>query len=164
MAVRDDDFRALMGSFASSVTVVTTLDADGTPHALTATAFTSVSLDPPLCLVCVDRTARAHGPMRVGRKFAVNVLAAGQRHWSVRFSQLEGDRFAGIEWRPGPRTGCPLLPGTLARAECEVADICHGGDHDIFIGRVLSAESDAGAPLVYWRGAYSRLASLDDDG
>ncbi len=163
MSIEKRDFRRVMGSFAASVTVVTTLDPDGSPHALTATAFTSVSIDPPLCLVCVDKASRAHRPMALGRKFAVNILSVEQQHWSAHFSSTLDDKFTGVKWEPGPDTGCPLLPGTLAWAECEVLDIFRGGDHDIFIGRVLAAEALEGEPLVYWRSRYARLAPLDGD-
>jgi flavin reductase (DIM6/NTAB) family NADH-FMN oxidoreductase RutF len=152
------EFRAVMGSFAASVTVVTTIDVDGTPHALTATAFSSLSQEPPLCLVCVNRGSRAHEPMRVGRRFAVNMLAAGQEAVSARFAKPGPDKFAGVDWSAGPTTGCPLLPDALAWLECEVTEIFAGGDHDIFVGRLLSTRVREGAPLVYFRGRYATLA------
>lgn len=152
------DFKAVMASFAASVTVVTTVDPHGTPHALTATAFSSLSQDPPLCLVCVKRGSRAHGPMRVGRRFAVNILAAGQEHVSAHFAASRADKFADVKWTAGPATGCPLLPDALAWVECEVADIFAGGDHDIFVGRLLTTDVRDGAPLVYFRGRYATLA------
>ena len=157
-AIGRAEFKAVMASFAASVTVVTTLDAEGRPHALTATAFSSLSQEPPLCLVCVKRGSRAHEPMRVGRRFAVNILAAGQSHVSVHFAAPVADKFAGIDWTAGPATGCPLLPDALACIECEVAEIFEGGDHDIFVGRLLATEVRDGAPLVYFRGRYATLS------
>lgn len=152
-----EDFKAAMASFAAGVTVVTTLDPDGTPHALTATAFTSLSASPPMCLVCIDRRCRAHGPLMGHQRFAVNILSSAQRELSAQFASRAPDKFAGVEWHPGPRTGCPFIDGALARFECEVKDIFEGGDHDIFIGRLLTVQVHDGAPLVYWRGAYAEL-------
>lgn len=155
--ITKDEFRAAMGSFAAGVTVITTLDADGTPHALTATAFSSLSADPPLCLVCVDKDARAHDPMVVGKKFAVNMLAAHQADVSGHFASRVDDKFDGKDWRPGEHTGCPLLPDVIATVECEVTEVLAGGDHSIFIGRMLGVEVSDGAPLLYWRGKYASV-------
>ena len=156
--ITNEQFRSAMGSFAAGVTVVTTLDGDGTPHALTATAFSSLSAEPPLCLVCVDKQSRAHGPLTVGGKFAVNMLSEGQRDMSGHFASKAEDKFEGIEWTAGEATGCPLLPGVLATVECEIVDILAGGDHDIFIGRMLGVEVHEGRPLLYWRGNYATVA------
>lgn len=158
-AIAAADFKAVMASFAASVTVVTTVDTEERPHALTATAFSSLSQEPPLCLVCVKRGSRAHEPMRVGRRFAVNILAAGQSAVSAHFAAPHADKFSGVEWAPGPATGCPLLPDALAWLECEVAEIFEGGDHDIFVGRLLATEVRDGEPLVYFRGRYATLSS-----
>lgn len=153
-----DDFRRLMGSFAAGVTVVTTVDERGHPHALTATAFASLSAEPPLCLVCVDRTARAHQPLLATRCFAVNLLARHQRAESEHFATKEEDKFAAVSHTPGPLTGCPLLPGVVAHAECAVEAVYPGGDHDIFVGRLLGGAVSEVEPLVYWRGRYATVA------
>lgn len=158
MSVTKDQFKAVMGSFAAGVTVVTTVEADGTPHAMTATAFSSLSANPPLCLVCVDKTARMHVPLTESGKFAVNLLAAGQDAASNHFASKADDKFDGRDFQPGERTGCPILPGVLGWMECEVTEVHRGGDHDIFVGLLLNASAEPdGEPLVYWRGGYRSL-------
>jgi flavin reductase (DIM6/NTAB) family NADH-FMN oxidoreductase RutF len=156
-AVNADGFRAAMASFAAGVTIVTTIDSSGRPHALTATAFTSVSLAPPLCLVCIDRRARTYQSLMRTGCFGVNILSSDQRSLSVHFSSAIVDKFTVVPWRPGGMTGCPLLDGALACLECHVVEIYSGGDHEIFLGRVASVRVHDGAPLVYWRGSYSTL-------
>jgi flavin reductase (DIM6/NTAB) family NADH-FMN oxidoreductase RutF len=156
-AVAPEEFKAAMASFAAGVTIVTTLDPAGAPQALTATAFSSVSLQPPLCLVCIAKRARAHGPLVTNGCFVINILSAEQKALSMRFSAPIADRFAGVSWRPGDVTRCPVLSGALACIECMVAEVHSGGDHDIFLGRVASVQAREGMPLVYWRGGYSSL-------
>jgi len=155
--ITSENFRAAMGSFAAGVTVITTLDAAGTPQAATATAFSSVSLSPPMCLVCIDRRARTYQPLLVHGCFAVNILRADQQWLSARFASAVPDRFANVPWNPGDVTGCPLIVGALAWMECRIAEIHSGGDHDIFLGRPAAVQVGEGSPLVYWRGGYSSL-------
>jgi flavin reductase (DIM6/NTAB) family NADH-FMN oxidoreductase RutF len=155
--VSADDFKAAMGSFAAGVTVVTTIDEQGAPQAVTATAFSSVSLDPPLCLVCIDRRARTYRPILYRRSFAVNILRAEQEWLSDRFASAIPDRFATVPWVSGEVTGCPVIEEALASMECEVVEVHTGGDHDIFLGRPTSVRVHDGAPLVYFRGNYSSL-------
>lgn len=152
-----DAFKAAMASFAAGVTVVTTIDEQGLPQAVTATAFSSVSLDPPLCLVCIDRRARTYRPLLYKRSFAVNILRAEQEWLSNRFASAIPDRFASVSWVPGEITGCPLIEEALASMECEVVEVHTGGDHDIFLGSPTSVRVHDGAPLVYFRGNYSSL-------
>ena len=152
-----ENFSAAMGSFAAGVTIITTLDAAGTPQAATATAFSSVSLSPPLCLVCIDRRARTHRPLLVHGCFAVNILRADQQWLSARFASSIADRFLDVPWSPGEVTGCPVIEGALAWMECRIAEVHSGGDHDIFLGRPASIQVRDGSPLVYWRGSYSSL-------
>ncbi|MEZ4231001.1 MAG: flavin reductase family protein [Polyangiaceae bacterium] len=150
-------FKAVMASFAASVTVITTVDAEGQPHALTATAFSSLSKHPPLCLVCVDQRARAHAVIRRERRFAVNILKHDQAEVSTHFATSVDDKFDGIEWTPGELTGCPLLPEALAWMECRLFAEHPGGDHDIFIGELVKVGVAEGVPLVYFRGQYAEL-------
>ncbi|MEZ4376611.1 MAG: flavin reductase family protein [Polyangiaceae bacterium] len=150
-------FKAVMASFAASVTVITTIDAEGKPHALTATAFSSLSKHPPLCLVCVDQRARAHAVIRRERRFAVNILQHSQTEISAHFATSVDDKFDGIQWTAGDATGCPLLPDALAWMECRLFAEHPGGDHDIFIGELLQTGVRDGAPLVYFRGKYAEL-------
>jgi flavin reductase (DIM6/NTAB) family NADH-FMN oxidoreductase RutF len=158
-SVTVEAFKAAIGSFAAGVTIVTTIDASGAPEALTATAFSSVSVSPPLCLVCIDRRARPHGPLLMKGAFAINILSAEQEALSARFAAPIPDRFAGVSWHPGEVTRCPIIPGAIAYMECHVVEVHCGGDHDIFLGRVDSVRVGDGAPLVYWRGRYSSLRS-----
>jgi flavin reductase (DIM6/NTAB) family NADH-FMN oxidoreductase RutF len=146
-----------MGSFAAGVTVITTLDESGVPQAVTATAFSSVSLTPPLCLVCIAKRTRAYHPLLLKGHFAVNILRAEQEWLSARFASSVADRFASVVWEPGAVTGCPLIEGALVSLECQVVEVHSGGDHDIFLGSPRSVRVHEGAPLVYWRGSYSSL-------
>jgi flavin reductase (DIM6/NTAB) family NADH-FMN oxidoreductase RutF len=155
------EFRDAMGHFATGVTVVTSVGDDGAPVGTTANAVTSLSLDPPLILVCFDlgsltlRAIRGHGA------FVVNVLAAGQEHLSAGFARRGlAAAWDGVRHWHGP-TGSPRLDGVLAVLECTVEHCLPGGDHEIVIGRVRHAETSANpaAPLVFFRGGYASLAS-----
>jgi flavin reductase (DIM6/NTAB) family NADH-FMN oxidoreductase RutF len=156
-SVKAEEFKAAMASFAAGVTVVTTMDERNFPQALTATAFSSVSVSPPQCLVCIDKRARTYQPLLLKGCFAVNILSSDQESLSARFAAPLSDRFAGVSWRGGDVTGCPIIEGALAFMECHVVEVHSGGDHDIFLGRVASVAVRDGAPLVYWRGSYSTL-------
>jgi flavin reductase (DIM6/NTAB) family NADH-FMN oxidoreductase RutF len=158
-----EDFRAAMGSFAAGVTVITTLDAHGAPQAVTATAFSSVSLSPPLCLVCIAKRTRTYQPLLLKGSFAVNILRAEQEWLSARFASSAVDRFASVSWEPGAVTGCPIIAGALVAMECQVVEVHSGGDHDIFLGSPSSIRVHEGAPLVYWRGSYSSLPPARGD-
>jgi flavin reductase (DIM6/NTAB) family NADH-FMN oxidoreductase RutF len=157
MAVDRETFRKAMGSFAAGVTVVTTADGAGRPYGLTATAFSSVSLAPPLALVCIDKDAASYGQFAAAAAFAVNFLAADQVEVSNRFASSGSDKFAGVEWRRG-ELGVPLLPGTLGFAECRLVHAHEGGDHTIFVGEIEVADVGPGEPLIYFRSAYRTLA------
>jgi 3-hydroxy-9,10-secoandrosta-1,3,5(10)-triene-9,17-dione monooxygenase reductase component len=158
-AVTAAEFRQAMGQLATGVTVVTTRARDGAPVGTTVSAVTALSLEPPLILVCLVRDSRTLEALRGHGAFAVNVLAARQRHLSANFARRGGDAdWAGISHRPGP-TGSPRLDGALGLVECTVEDVFPGGDHEIVIGRVRRAEAgprDAGA-LVHWRGSYTSV-------
>ncbi|MEU1606210.1 flavin reductase family protein [Micromonospora matsumotoense] len=134
--------RRAFAAFATGVTVVTV--GGRTPHGMTANAFTSVSLDPPLLLVCVDREAVMHRHLVAAGSFAVSVLAADQehvaRHFADRRRPLGAAQFDVVDWRPGRLTGAPLITGALASFECALWRDYEGGDHTIFVGRLLSAE------------------------
>jgi flavin reductase (DIM6/NTAB) family NADH-FMN oxidoreductase RutF len=156
MAVTTADFRAALRQFPTGVTVVTTREPDGRPTGLTANAFTSVSLDPPLVLVCVDRTATAHPALVTSGWFAVNVLGKGQERLSRRFATSGEDKFAGVASHQG-RAGLPLLDGVVASLECRVVHRYDGGDHTIFVGQVEHASVNGGEPLVYHGGSYHYL-------
>jgi len=149
--------RDALGSFATGVTVVTCVDGEGRPFGLTVNSFTSVSLDPPLLLVCISRRARCRTALAEATHFAVNVLQTGQQPASIRFSTRDEDRFGATPWSTG-ETGAPLLMDSLAVFECERHAIHEGGDHDILVGHVLRASFDPNLdPLLYFRGRYRRL-------
>lgn len=149
-------FRAALGRFASGVTVLTVRSAEGADLGMTATAFSSVSLTPPLILVCVDRDASAAPALREGVAFAVHILDEAQADLSRRFASSDEDRFAGIAYSRGD-DGVPRLEGVLARLDCRVHAIHDGGDHVIVVGAVSGATTADAAPLLYFRGAYGRL-------
>lgn len=152
-------FRSVLRRWASGVTVVTT-HAGGRDAGMTVSAFSSVSLDPPLVLVCADKKAKTRPLIDASGIFAVNVLAAGQQELSNRFAE-EGNedvRFDGFECRRGP-SGAPWLPGTLAVIDCRVAAAHDAGDHVIYVGEAIAAEvHPTRAPLVYCDAGYRALA------
>ncbi|WP_436632369.1 flavin reductase family protein [Actinomadura kijaniata] len=138
--------RKAFGAFATGVTVVTVGGDD--PHGMTANSFTSVSLDPPLVLICVRRDAVMHDILGRAGHFGVSVLSGGQeaaaRHFADRSRDLGAAEFESVDWLPGPLTGVPLLSGALVGFECEVWRSHDGGDHTIFLGRLLSMERQTG--------------------
>ena len=153
MALDKAQFRHVLGHFASGVTVVTTLGADGKPYGLTATAFSSLSLVPPLVLVCIDKKAESFPQFESSQVFAVNFLKSGQESTSQRFAVHGGDKFAGVSYRKVV-TGAPVLPDTLGFLDCKVAHRYEGGDHIIYVGEVEAAEVFDETPLLHFRGAY----------
>ncbi|HUF31505.1 MAG TPA: flavin reductase family protein [Gemmatimonadaceae bacterium] len=157
MSVDQATFRSVLGRFASGVTVMTVRDRD-TDHGMTASAFCSLSLDPPLVLVCIDRTTRMHERLQSAEHFAVNLLAADQEMISRRFAEPPDDsRFEGVGFTRGT-TGAPLLTDALAHLECELVKRYPGGDHTIIVGRVVGAAAAGDArPLLYYRGGYAEL-------
>jgi flavin reductase (DIM6/NTAB) family NADH-FMN oxidoreductase RutF len=154
--VASREFRRACGRFATGVTVASVLDAKGAPHGLTVSSFTSVSLDPPLILICLGHGVSAIHHFRAATHFGINVLAEDQRALSDRFARKGEDRFDGLAWQPGV-TGVPLLPGVLAAIECAVHRIVPMGDHDILVGEMVHAQVNDGAPLLYFAGGYRKL-------
>lgn len=149
--------RDALGSFATGVTVVTCVDEGGCPFGLTVNSFTSVSLSPPLLLICIAKPARCTPALLAADHFAVNVLQTGQQPASIRFSTSDEDRFGTTPWSTG-ETGAPLLMDSLAVFECERNAVHDGGDHEILVGRVIRASFDSNMdPLLYFRGRYRRL-------
>jgi flavin reductase (DIM6/NTAB) family NADH-FMN oxidoreductase RutF len=156
MGIDSREFRRGLSQFASGVTVVTTVDASGHPQGLTASSFCSVSLDPPLVLVCVDNRLEARGAIAESGFFAVSVLAESQESVSRRFAGGGPDKFMGPGLVPGTR-GAPLVSGALAHIECRLAASHEAGDHTIFVGEVERLEATAGRPLLYHESGYHRL-------
>ena len=149
-------FRTILGHFATGVTVVTGHGTDG-PAGLAANSFTSVSLDPPLVLVCMAHTSSTWPAIRNSRRFAVNILGEHQEETCRRFSAKGGDRFEGVGWAPG-KTGSPVLDDAIAYVDCVIEAEHEAGDHIIVVGRVVDLGQPAdGGPLLFWRGGYARL-------
>lgn len=145
--------RDAFGCFPTGITVVTTRETDGTPRGFTANSFTSVSLDPPLLLVCIAAAASSLPVFASAPHFAVNVLGDAQRAVSARFASRAPDKFGATDWQPG-RHGAPLIGGALAWFECARHETVAAGDHEILIGRVLDFDAGEGNPLGYLRGSY----------
>ncbi len=152
-------FRDAMGRFVTGVAVATTRDAEGAPVGVTINSFTSVSLNPPLVLFCLDRRARTLPAFQATGYFAVNVLAADQQAHSIRFAR-RCDDWQGIDhvtWT----TGAPIIMGSVAACDCTVDALYDGGDHVILVGRVQRIEATADRePLVYPRGQYARVGNI----
>ncbi len=145
--------RNAFGAFATGVTVVTTLQPDGTPRGFTANSFTSVSLDPPLLLVCVAKSAHSAEVFATAPQFAVNILAEDQKAVSGLFASRMADKFQNCDWNAGP-SGMPILTGALASFTCSRHRLVDAGDHLILIGRVTDFATGEGQPLGYFRGNY----------
>jgi flavin reductase (DIM6/NTAB) family NADH-FMN oxidoreductase RutF len=161
MEPRPDEFRLVMGHFATGITVVTTLEA-GRPQGITVNALSSVSLEPALVMVALDRRRFISPMVAASGRYAVNILGADQQALSDCFAHAPvspgREDFCGARWHPGP-TGLPLIDGSIATLECTVVETFSAGDHDLFIGRVDSLEQhrEGVAPLLYFRRRYLRI-------
>jgi 3-hydroxy-9,10-secoandrosta-1,3,5(10)-triene-9,17-dione monooxygenase reductase component len=159
--VAPDTFRAVMGHFVTGITVVTTLQ-DGQPRGITVNALTSVSLEPPLVVVALDRRRFITPSVHETGRYAVNVLSEDQQALSDCFAGAavtpDRDHFCGATWTPGP-TGLPLLEGAIATLECTVTETFQAGDHELFVARVdsIGAAEPHPMPLLYYRRQYLRI-------
>jgi flavin-dependent trigonelline monooxygenase, reductase component len=156
-AIEPRVLRHAFGCFATGVTVVTACDGLGQPRGMTANSFTSVSLAPPLILVCVATDAPIWPTFAAAEAFAVNVLADGQHALSQGFARPALDKFAGIDWRPG-ELGAPILGGVAAHLECRRVREIKAGDHMILLGEVIALAHAPVPPLIFHRGGYAALA------
>ncbi|MDX8461631.1 alpha/beta fold hydrolase [Mesorhizobium humile] len=147
------EFRRALGSFLTGVTIVTTIDEAGDPRGFTANSFTSVSLEPPLVLVCIAKKALGHQAFSTSRGFAINILSEAQKAASGIFASKAADKFASVAWQSG-RTGNPLIEGSVAVFDCAMEQLVDAGDHSILIGRVHDFTHNGAQPLGYCRGAY----------
>lgn len=150
-------FRAACSRFSTGVAILTLLGRDGLPYGLTVNSFTSVSLDPPLILVCVDNRSHVLNHFAPNCKFGVNILSEHQRALSQLFARRGDDRFSLTEWLPG-KFGAPIFPRTLASFECELSQSVPAGDHKILIGTVEEVSLSEGNGLIYFGSAYRSLA------
>jgi flavin reductase (DIM6/NTAB) family NADH-FMN oxidoreductase RutF len=155
--ISETEFRNALSRFASGVSVVTTSDSQGRFYGITVSAFCSVSLNPPLVLICIEKSTASHYAFRESRAFIVNVLQHSQVGLSERFSAPAPDKFENVAFQPGI-LGIPCLDGALANIECQISEIYEGGDHSVIIGSVQSARVSGGEPLLYFRGRDGSLA------
>ncbi|MBI77538.1 MAG: flavin reductase [Rhodospirillaceae bacterium] len=158
MTIDTKEFRNTVGCFATGITVITTVDVDGLPIGLTANSFTSVSLDPPMVLFCLDRKVASFDSFTIGKGFAVNILSSNQVDVSNRFAQSGPDKWEGFHYETWD-SGVPILPGCLANIECCGHSILDAGDHVIVIGEVKNLASAGGdvKPILYYRGGYKEI-------
>jgi flavin reductase (DIM6/NTAB) family NADH-FMN oxidoreductase RutF len=157
LAVDGQLFRAVVGSFPTGVTIVTTVAPDGTPRGLTSNAVCAVSLEPPLLLFCLDKRSGTVAAIFESKSFVVNFLAAGRGDLATRFASSGADKFAGVRWQPSAvAKGAPVLvDDNIAHAECSLSQVVDAGDHFILIGHIEAGGSNGGTPLMYLRRAYA---------
>ena len=156
-SVGPDEFKKALRCFSSGVTVVTIREGNAV-HGITVSAFSSLSLAPPLVLVCIDKGAAAHDAFGKAGKFVVNILAENQEDVSNCFATRADDKFEKSKWHDGV-LGIPVIDGALGVVECVLHDSLPGGDHTIFVGRVVASSATEGRPLLYGQGGYRRQTS-----
>ncbi|HJQ11538.1 MAG TPA: flavin reductase family protein [Gemmatimonadaceae bacterium] len=156
MSVSEDEFRAVLGRFPSGVTVVTTTDESGADQGMTVSAFCSVSLKPPLILICIEKTASAHAALISASGFVVNVLSARQEQVARRFAIVDIDRFDGVGFTRSS-LGYAVLDDVLGVIECSRFKTYEAGDHTVIVGKVEAMRAESGTPLLYYRGGYAQL-------
>ncbi len=157
MTIDPDSFRSVLGRFASGITIVTAIDAEGRDMGMTVSAFSAVSLFPPLVQICVGRAASMFGALQQAKGFGVSILSADQESLSRRFAEEDSvHRFDGLGYVRGD-SGVVLLDDALAHVECAMYASCDAGDHMIFVGEVEHATTGDARPLLYYRGGYAQL-------
>ena len=157
MPVTADEYRNAMSRFASGVTVVSTKDADGKLHGITVSAFCSVSLSPPMVLICIEKMTTSHHAFEESGVFVVNILNETQSWVSEKFADPLTDKFEGVDFTLGLE-GVPILDNVLASLECRITFSYHGGDHSIFVGQVENVKVGEGEPLIHFRSRYGTIA------
>ena len=156
MAIDPVEFRAVLGRFASGVTILTARDGQGHDHGMTVSAFCSASLVPPLVLVCIDRSTDMYAILDKAKHFGISILAEGQEALSRRFAELPAGRFDGIGYTRA-ESGVVLLDDAIAHLECRRVDRHEAGDHAIHVAEVEWASCQQDRPLLYYRGGYAQL-------
>jgi flavin reductase (DIM6/NTAB) family NADH-FMN oxidoreductase RutF len=156
MSMSPEDFRKTLAKFASGVTVVTSTDSAGRIFGITVSAFCSVSLEPPLVMVSIEKGTGTHNALGESGLFNVHVLAEGQEEVSNRFAAKSEDKYEGFEFGRDER-GVPVIGESLATIKCTKFSEAEGGDHTIFIGEVLDSDLNDGFPLLYWQSGYRKL-------
>jgi flavin reductase (DIM6/NTAB) family NADH-FMN oxidoreductase RutF len=152
------DFRNALGTYATGVTIITAMAADGKPYGLTCNSFASVSLNPPLVLWSLVIFSQAMSIFQNASHFTVNVLGASQQALANKFAKSSDDKFVGVEWTPG-LGNAPVLANSVANFQCRAADRYYGGDHVIFLGAVEAYGYNREEPLLFHRGGYGRFAT-----
>ena len=156
MPIDKNELRRVMGHFATGVTVITTCDEQGRPFGLTANAVSSVSLVPPLILICVDKKAETYPYFAKSRVFVVNILSEGQERISRTFATTGVEKFDGIGYKKS-ELGCVILDDAVGHLECKIVNELDAGDHTIYLGEVESAAAEDVPPLMFFRGGYRKL-------
>ena len=156
MSVSPDEFRSVLGRFPSGVTVVTAKAADGSDQGMTVSAFCSVSLEPPLVLICIEKTASIYDVLTGASGFVVNILSAKQEQIARRFSIVDIDRFEGVGFSR-TQNGIAVLDDVLGIIECRKFALHDAGDHTIIVAEVEATRAENGSPLMYYRGGYAQL-------
>jgi 3-hydroxy-9,10-secoandrosta-1,3,5(10)-triene-9,17-dione monooxygenase reductase component len=157
MAITNDEFKLALGRFASGVTVVTTKDSSGELHGLTVSAFTSVSMNPPLILVCILKSTGSYSSFEESKSFVVNILEESQQQISNHFASHLDDKFSGQNYELNENR-LPILADCLVNLECTLKHSYDGGDHTIFVGEVEKTTVRDGKPLVYSQGKYKEIS------
>jgi flavin reductase (DIM6/NTAB) family NADH-FMN oxidoreductase RutF len=160
MSVSKEEFRAALSRFASGVTVVTTKNKEGKFFGITVSAFCSVSLEPPLVLICIDKKTGSHHAFHETKRFIVNFLREEQQDLSNHFASSLEDKFSKVEHYIN-ESGLPIIQNSLATLECRLIYSYEGGDHTIFVGEVEKTSFDEGNPLIYFRGRYRKINTED---
>jgi 3-hydroxy-9,10-secoandrosta-1,3,5(10)-triene-9,17-dione monooxygenase reductase component len=150
------EFKDAMSEFATGVTIVAGME-NGEPVGFTCQSFVSLSIDPPYIALAPARTSTSWPRIARAGKFCVNVLADGQSQLCQGFALSGGDKFSGVEWRPAPATGAPVIAGCLAWVDCSMELVHAAGDHELIIGRVLDLGVNGGSPLLFVRRGYAAL-------
>ncbi|MES5481143.1 flavin reductase family protein [Bradyrhizobium sp. INPA03-11B] len=156
------DFRNALGTFATGVTIVTAMSAEGRPYGITCNSFASVSLNPPLVLWSLGMFSQGLPIFQNASHFTVNVLAASQQTLAMQFAKSSGDKFAGVTWTPG-LGNAPVLADVAANFQCRAANRYYGGDHVIFLGAVEAYAYSVNSPLLFSRGGFGRFLADDGD-
>src|SRR5256714_3773667 len=155
-AIDPRDFRSALGTYATGVTIITAVGANGKPYGLTCNSFASVSLNPPLVLWSLGMFSQGLTAFQNASHFTVNVLSASQQELAMRFAKSSDDKFVGVEWKPG-LGNAPIIAGSVASFQCRAANRYYGGDHVIFLGAVEAYSYNKQEPLMFARGGFGRF-------
>jgi flavin reductase (DIM6/NTAB) family NADH-FMN oxidoreductase RutF len=159
-AIDPRDFRNALGTFATGVTIVTAMSADGKPYGVTCNSFASVSLNPPLVLWSLGMFSQGLTIFQNASHFTVNILGASQQALALQFAKSSDDKFAGVDWTPG-LGNAPVLAACVANFQCRAANRYYGGDHIIFLGAVEAYAYNRQEPLLFARGGFGGFAAVD---